>query len=63
MIDWSKGTKEEHELASKIAKRAKEVLTDNVEVTPILMDIMAAHTNGCELRLHLTQRLVRVILR
>ena len=49
MIDWLKGTAEDTELALKIAKRAVQELdrTDH----HIIMDIMATHTHGCELRL------------
>ena len=50
MIDWSKGTKLEYELASAIAKRAvSEGMTRSV--VNISMDIIATHTNGCKLKL------------
>ncbi len=52
MIDWIKGTKEEHLLASKIAKRAvKELNCDKAHVHSIIMDIIATHTHGCKLKL------------
>ncbi len=49
MIDWAKGTKEEYELASKIAKRAAKLVDRTVD--NISMDIIATHTNGCKLKL------------
>lgn len=51
MIDWSKGTKEDFELASKIAKRAVLELDPDVDVQSIIMDVVAAHTHGCKLKL------------
>ncbi len=50
MINWSKGTKKEHELAVAIAKRA--VNAGNIRsVGSISMDIIATHTHGCKLKL------------
>jgi hypothetical protein len=49
MIDWSKGTREDIELASKIAKRAHADL--DVKVMDTMMDIQACHTSGTPLRL------------
>ena len=50
MIDWTKGTIKEHELASEIAKRAISEGLDR-SVMNISMDIIATHTNGCKLKL------------
>ena len=50
MIDWSKGTKVEIELANDIAKRAVKLLGAG-EVSTFEMDIQACHTHGCCLKL------------
>lgn len=52
MIDWTKSTLKETELASKIAKRAvKELGEDTDKTAHLVMDITATHTSGCKLKL------------
>jgi hypothetical protein len=49
MINW-KATKTEHELLTKISKRAYKLNPDSDYMT-IEMDISACHLNGCPLKL------------
>ncbi len=52
MINWSRGTKKDNELALKIACRAHvELDHSEVSVQSISMDIIATHTHGCKLKL------------
>ena len=52
MIDWPKASKEDFELASKIADRAiSELSTDTNNKQGLVMEIIAAHVSGCKLKL------------
>ncbi|MCK5017520.1 MAG: hypothetical protein KAS32_10675 [Candidatus Peribacteraceae bacterium] len=48
MIDWTKATKEELKLFVRIAKRAETTCGTR---QAIIMDLQAAHTCGCPLKL------------
>ncbi len=52
MIDWTKATLEDFELASSIAKRSMQEFEHcEWSVQDILMDVVATHTHGCKLKL------------
>jgi len=51
MVDFSLN-KEERELIDNIADRAMREFTTNATKLHFLMDITAAHCNGCRLKLH-----------
>ena len=52
MIKWSKVSKDDFELASKIANRAiQELSTDTDNKQGLVMDIIAVHVSGCKLKL------------
>ena len=50
MIDWSKGTKTEIMLCSRIAKLAVNIAGFG-KVSQLVMSLQACHTHGCALRL------------